>query len=785
MIAHYLKIALRNIFKDKIYSLINLIGLSVAISCCFLLILWIKFELTFEDCHPKSGRIYKVLVVENRTNGLHKGDWIRPAIARQLKETFPEIEASVYVRHGIIPFVYEEMQEGIMVDYTVTTPDYLEMFKYEYIEGSKENVLKSNNGVIMSEEVARKFFGNESAIGKKVIFGANSVMCNIQAVVKVPQNTHLKFGILNPNDRDEYYGGVHYILINENARFSEEIQRRMTDFLSTTRETENKLSFQPLKDVHLHSPKELAFNSSWQTFGDLKQIYLFSLVALLILLIAIINYVNTSTARAISRMREVGVRKVTGSTQWQLILRFLSDAFILSAASIVVALAVSKYMFPEFSMIMGNQVTFFMDFNTILITIIVCIIITLLSGGYAAFYLSSLNPITVLRGGVRPGSQENLRQILIGIQFFLSIGILISTSVIYKQTHYMFTADTGVDRDNIIILDTDLWYQVDDFIQLIKRENPNIIDATIAWGAPYNVQYSYSGVSWTGSTEAVKEMEFSSIFCDYHYANTFGLQVINGEFIQPGWGWWGNGDEKSFSIVINETFQKLMGVDNPIGTTIYPGKGKIIGVVKDFNFKPLREPITPLMISFNPEASNKVYVKTTGNDKKETLDYILKKYKEMGWSTQSNGQPVMYHTVADDFNNMYKTELRTIKMLTIFSILSLCLCTMGIFSMVSFMVEKRKKEIAIRRINGAETTDIIALFIVNFGKIIGVACAFAIPASYIILLRWIQTYAFRTSLSWWIFVLVPLAVSLITAALIAVQVFLTTRQNPAEVIKAE
>jgi len=349
----------------------------------------------------------------------------------------------------------------------------------------------------------------------------------------------------------------------------------------------------------------------------------------------------------------------------------------------------------------------------------------------------------------------------------------------------MFTADTGVDRENIIILDTSLWYGADDFIQIIKRENPNIIDATIAWGAPYNAQYNFSGFSWEGSPESVKEIEFTQIFCDYHYANTFGLQVIDGEFIQPGWGWWGYGDEKSFSIVINETFRKLMGVNNPIGVTVYPSKGKIIGVVKDFNFKPLKEPITPLIISFNPETSNKVYIKTTGKNKKETLDYILKKYKEMGWSVNANGMPVMYHTVEDDFNNMYKSELRTMKMLTIFSILSLCLCVMGIFSMVSFMVEKRRKEIAIRRINGAETTDIIALFITNFGKIIVVACAVAIPASFIILLRWIETYAFRTPLSWWIFVLVPVVVSLITATLIAVQVFFTTRQNPAEVIKSE
>jgi putative ABC transport system permease protein len=382
-------------------------------------------------------------------------------------------------------------------------------------------------------------------------------------------------------------------------------------------------------------------------------------------------------------------------------------------------------------------------------------------------------------------SKEKLRKILIGFQFFLSIGMLISTLMIYKQTHFMFTADTGVDRKSIIILDTGLWYQVEDFIQIIKRENPNIIDATIAYGAPYNAQWGRSGVSWEGSKEAVKEMEFAQIFCDYHYVNTFGLQVIDGEFIQPGWGWWQYSDSTSYNIVINETFKKLIGVDNPIGLTVnYPGKGKIIGVVKDFNFKPLKEPISPLIIGFDPESCNRVFIKTSGTSPKETLEFILGKYREMG-TPATNNRPVMYRTVEDDYNTMYKTELRTMKILTVFSILSLCLCIMGIFSMVMFMIEKQKKEIAIRRINGAETKDIISLFIMNFAKISGIASAIAIPVSFFILLRWIQTYTFSTSLRLWIFVLLPLVSSLITAALIAVQVSFTARQNPAEVVKSE
>ena len=800
MLVHYLKIALRNIFKDKMYSIVNLVGLSVAIACCFLLIFWIRFELSFEDCHPKAGRIYKVLEVEKRADGLYYKDIIINETHRQLRETFPEIEMSATVTSRKAPYSYED-GESIMLDFMSASPAYLNMFSYEFIEGSKENVL-TDYDVILSEEVARKLFGNESAIGKTIQYAKGWQSYTIQAVVKIPQNTHMRFDMLHLSPFYPQASCNHYILVKENVRFSEDTQRRMSDFWSTTHDTENKLLFLPLKDVHLHSPKltydynvRISFLVE-ETYGNLEQIFLFSLFALLILTIAVINYVNTSTARAMSRIREVGVRKVTGSTQWQLILRFLSEAFVLSAASMVVAMALSKFLFPEFSMIMGNQTPFLMDFNAILICFAFCIIITILSGGYAAFYLSSFDPVTVLRGGVRPGSRENMRKILTGCQFFLSVGMLISALMIYKQTNYMFTDDTGIDRKNIIIIDSGAWVNFEDFFTVIKRENPNIIDATYALSTPYHVKKSnFSNVSWAGSPEAVKEMEFGMIYCDWHYANFFGLQVIDGEFIQPRslYGW-GPIDDKTAQIVINESFRKLMGVDNPIGITVEYSNGNgsikfsgtIIGVVKDFNFKPKKEPITPLIISLITQTPNHAaYIKTTSKNPKETLDYIREKYLEISYPSQRVNRPFIYQTFEDEYNIMYKTELRMMKMATVFSILSLCLCMMGIVSMVSFMVEKRKKEIAIRRILGAETEDIISLFIMNFAKIIGVACVIAIPVSFIILLRWIQTYAFQTALSWWISVIVPVVVSLITAVLIAVQVFFTTRQNPAEVIKAE
>jgi len=778
MLQHYLKIALRSIRKDKGYSIVNIIGLSIAVACCFLLIFWIKFELSYESCYPNADRIYRLMIEEVRDDGKHYNAWIRPSITNELKETFPQIEAATYHMPESLPFVEAEKedQEGIMASYVNIQEDFLRMFAFEYIEGSPENVIK-NKGCIMTEETARKFFGNQSAIGKKVTF-SSTVNCIIEAVVKKPVNTDIHFDILNPNGKSGY--GNHYIMLKKGQKVTPEFEQQLANFLSSKSETENKLRLQPIRDMHLHTPESVDSNS----VGRLNQIYLFSLAALLILIVAVINYVNTSIARALSRVKEVGVRKVAGAGRKQLIERFLLESFILSFIAVLLALVLTKFFFFHFSELMGNQIVFGFDIMTIIIALAVCVVVTLMSGGYAAFYLSSFNPVFILRGASKTGSKEILRKVLMGLQFFLSIAILTCTFVIYKQINAIFNAETGVDRKNIIVLDTSLWYDADDFIQVIKKSNPNIMDATIASSPPYNSQLGYSGVSWEGSKDDIKKIEFTQIFCDHHYANTFGLQIISGEFIPSGLGWWGDGDDNSYNIVINESFQKLMGEDNPLGITVTYGwgmKGKIIGVVKDFNFKPLRTNVSPLIISFNPEASGTVYIKTSGNNKQATLDYILAKYKEM----KGNEKPVMYHTVEDEYNKMYEAELRTAKMLSFFAIISFFLSLMGVVSMISFMIEKRTKEIAIRKINGATIPIIIGLFVSNIVKIGLIASVVAIPFCFFIMNKWLMNYVYRTPLSWWIFITVPLFVMLVTGVIIAIQVWFTARKNPVESLKNE
>lgn len=784
MLIHYLKVIWRGLFKDKTFSLINIIGLAIAVACCFLLIFWVKFELSYESCYPDKNRIYKLIEEEKREDGIHYQIFLED-MSEKLKSTFPQIEAATYLYSEGAALSIDEEGDGIMVNISNSNEDFLRIFAYEYIEGSPQSVIKDKTTII-TEEAARKFWGNESPVGKK-LYRFGRVSHTIGAVIKMPVNTQIRFDVINFSRSFDHHG-PHYIMLKDGAKMDHNLSSQLSIFLSTIKDTKNTLMIQPLKDVHLHTPKSITtierFGIS-ENYGNYAQILFFSLAVLLILFMAIINYVNTSIARAMNRVKEIGVRKVTGADRKQLIERFLFESFIITIIAVIISLVLTKSVFPDFSEIMGNKISFDFDWQSVIIAIAVCVVISGLSGGYAAFYLSSFKPALILKGGVGTGSKDSLRKTLLGIQFFISVAVLISTVFIYKQINAIFNEETGMDRKNIIVLDTSLWYQSEDFINIIKKENPNIIDASMANCPPYNAPWSYTNVKWEGQSQDLENITFTQIFSDHNYARTFGLEILKGEFIPPGLQWWQHTEEKSYNIVVNESFVKLMNVDNPIGTTVsyMMGKGKIIGVLKDFNFKPLKEKISPLIISFNPENTTKMYIKTTGKDKQATLEYILAKYKEM--KPDFAKRPVMYHTVEDEYNKMYEDELRTLKILSVFSFISFILSLMGAISMVSFMIEKRTKEIAIRKINGAGILNIILLFCKDLLKIGVIASVIAIPLCYIILHGWLESYVYRTALSWWIFLLIPVGLFAVICFIVGIQVWFAARRRPVESLRSE
>ncbi len=788
MIIHYLKIAWRNIWNDKLYSLINLIGLTIVFAVVFLFVQWMRFELSFENIYPDGDRIYQIQEAEKRADGVHKSMYMRPNMSEEMEEKYPMIEEAVFfTSFSNSSIVLNE--QPFLCRVSDAKPNFLNVFPMECIAGTTSNVGKSSVSAFISEEFAKKVFGDpEKAVG--VTFDLFLEQRTFEGVLRVPKNSFLQFDILFLADAI-YDRGVHFIKLKEDVPFSEQQQRLMANFLTERDGSQNKLILEPIKNIHLRTDNrttKVEITDSY--YGSISEIRTFAVVVFLLLVLAIINYVNTSTARAMSRAREVGVRKISGSSRRHLVFRFLTEAFLISFAATFLAMDIAKLLHHPFEGIMNNTFPFHINGFTILMALVMCLATSVLAGGYAAFYLSSLNPVNVLSGDTGKGSTKNrYRKILLGLQFGIAIGILICTWMVYRQLDYILNEDLGFDKENVYYFNTNLLYESEDFINELQR-NPYVINATMASSAPYNVDWAYSGVDWYESTRGETEMSFAELACDHRFDDVFGLTMMQGEFIPPGLTWWQDATDKSFDIVINETFKELIGIENPVGTTITYGKnwkkeGKVIGVIKDFYFRPMNYEISPLIIAYDPESTVRMYIKIDPAHEKEALQHVRATYDKMRANiVLLSTRPFVLTPLEKEYREMYRSETRLQQILGIFSLLSIILSFMGIVSMVAFIIEKRTKEIGIRKINGAKWMDIVQEFWNEFLLLLGIAAIPAVLVSYWFMHGWVQQYVYRPAFGWWVFILVPLFIAGLTVLILFWQVRSIAKRDPVESLRA-
>lgn len=807
MFLHYLKIAWRNIWNDKFYSLINLVGLTVAFTVVFLFVQWIRFELSFENCYLDADRIYQIQESIKRSDGVYNQVHIRPPVHKELKERYPIIEEIVLLSREKSSWL--ETENPVQFDIIYGSTNFLKVFPMECVEGTTASLETKDAVLFISEEAASRIYGSsQKAIGKN--YELYSKLYPIEGVLRVPANTMIQFEVLLlwEDGSMNYNGGMHYMLLKDNVSLTLEIEESIANYLSERYETENKLRLQPLRQLHLHTDDRTWRDDYFHKvyYGNIKEINTFIVIIVLLLLLSIINYVNTSIARAMSRLREVGVRKISGSSRQQLIFRFLIEAFIISSLAVFLAVDIAKILHYPFENIMGNIFLFNIDSFTILLALSLSLITTLLAGGYAAFYLSSRSAASVLVGGgnERTGYKKRFRKILLGIQFVICIGVLVCTWTVYRQLDYMLNKDLGFNRENIYIQNVRYFPEFENYIFMLKGR-PYIINATAASDAPYNIQLQYSDVSWEGSSQGTEELNFIELSCDSRYAETFGLQVLQGNFIQPNLGWRTDITEETFDILINESFRRLMGMENPLGTTVkygLPGyntsTGKIIGVVKDFYFRPMNYEVSPLIIRFSPGIFKNIYIKTDTAYEKDVLESIENTWNEFisvtaasyldtypGYSELLYSRPFLLKSMDVDYAELYKSETRLQKILVIFSLLSLVLSLMGIISMVAFIIEKRTKEIGIRKINGARWLDIVREFWREFMLLLGIATAPALLLSYWFMHVWLQQYVYHAAFGWWIYILMPLIIFVLTMFILFFQVQGIARRNPVESLKSE
>ncbi|MFC1724538.1 ABC transporter permease [candidate division KSB1 bacterium] len=793
MFTNYFKVAFRNFKRKKGYTFINIFSLIVGITCFMLLMVYVKYELSYDSFHKKSDRIYMLgqYVPSWNFGGSHFYAMTNGAVAPVLKHEFPEVENSVRIADTNTPITYEQRSfpgNGLFVD-----NDFLNIFTFPLIKGDKNSALKEPFSIILSESLSDKLFGKEESIGK-LITHEDGDKYTVKGIFKdVPGNSHLKFDYLLSfttyssfrNDVNTKWSILNYwtyIQLKKGSSYKE-FEKKLPYIVNRYHEEDDKDRYYflvPLKNVHFDTTTNFLLSPPI----DKKYIYLFISIAFVILIIACVNYMNLATARASVRSREVGIRKAVGAERSQLIKQFLGDSFIQTFLSILISLFIVYLIFPYFAKIAQNDIKLnvLRDWTTVLYLFGLLIVVGFLSGSYPALLLSSLRPVQVLKTSFKSGlscSQLKFRNILVVFQFCVSIILIAAAIVIQKQLFYIKYKDIGYNRENIVCMR--LW---DDEsrqnYQLIKNEllkNPNISSTTVSNVAPVKVTEVTRITIESESGEMVKIPQVTCYFTDYDYFDVFNMKVAAGRKFSSEFA--GNIEN---SVIINETAAKIAGLENPIGKKLvrWEQEYHIVGVVKDFHFESLRTKIEPIMFLYGPQRGRMFFTKISNKDINRTLGYIQTSFQKF------NRNFVFDYAFMDDmFNNLYGTEQKLSGILISFSILTIIIASLGLFGLISFIVERKTKEVGIRKVLGASTFTIIRLITKEFLSLIVAALIIALPAAYYFTNKWLQSFTYRTGLSIWLFVLSASIVILIALLSMSSQTIKSARANPVESLKVE
>lgn len=813
MIKHYVKVALRLIKRSFLFSSINMLGFVFGMTAAFLIYLWVVNELTYDDCFPDIDRIHRVIEIKREASGEIKEspETVR-SLVKVFKEEFPQVEDATAILYGSDCTLETENEKRISGKYVHLDSTFFRVFPFPVVEGNPEQVNDNINAVILSETMACKLFGKASAVGKKVIQSGyvTNEKYTIVAVVKVPTKSHIQFDIAFPMDAyglniitlnwDTRRDGIHvYVKMkpgSEGKLYHQE-QKAMSHALKKFGEKRTLLRFQPVEDIHLRT----TFNDLMiKNHGSLTTIYLFSALAILVIFMGAFNFMTLSTARASMRFKEIGVRKVTGAKRKTLITQFLSESLVQSFISLVLALALTELMLPLFNRAMGTELTLSLSWSIVFYVLFGIIGVGCLAGSYPAFYLSSINPLLAFKGGQKTGKKGGLIKSLVCIQFLIALVLMLMTSIVIKQLYFMKNKDLGLDKENVVYIYTNLWYEVDNFKQDLLR-NPNIISVSMGSAIEnFNEESTEAKdgmpITWTdidGRTDSLRMMQ---IWADGDFVKTFGLQLLKGELMNDTFDdYWrqGNNDENPVqpTIIINETAWKAMKVADPIGMELsqnYKGwvtKFRIKGVVKDFNFQSLREKMKPAFIYYSPESLIYMYIKIAPGHKQETLKYIQHKYEEWAVRDDIFVKDFSYQFFSDALNKNYAKEQQQSRMLLFFTIIAIVIAMMGVFGLVSLSTEQRTKEIGIRKVNGAHSDRIVRMFCLEYLCWVGIAFIIACPLGYYFMHRWLNEFAYQTSISWWLFLLVGAVIAGITLFTVVGQTWRKASQNPVKSLRYE
>ena len=785
----YVKIALRKIKRHKGFSLINIAGLAIGMAACILILIWVQDELSYDRFHKNADRIFRIITKDTSggTTFIQAGS---PApLGPALIEEVPEVENFVRVQAGWGNWHLHHGDDRFLDEYLAAVgPAFFEIFHFPFIKGDPKTALKDRYSVVLTEDLAKKIFGDEDAFGK--IIQLNDANMTVTGIIEnIPRNSHLHFTFAFPvvnmtkwreSKLDEwaYDQFATYVVLRRGAD-TVEVNRKMMDIvIQHLPNIQGSVYLQPLKDLHLRSTHINTWMLAYPNKGNITYVYLFSLTAFCILLLACINFMNLSTARYATRAKEVGMRKVVGARRSDLIKQFLGESALLTFLALLIAVFLVELSLPTFTRLAGKEMSLIQSGNWRILAglFIIALVTSLISGSYPAVFLSAFHPVKVLKNidllGARRGGA--LRKVLVVLQFTFTIGLIICTAVIYLQLHFMQNRDLGYDTEHIISFAAYNGYRTN--YEAAKSEllqNPNII-ATCRGFPPPSGEWGTTEVDWEGKDPSV-EVKIGEGPCSYDYLEVFNLKMAEGRFFSQELA----NDDRNW--VLNETAIKAMEMEDPIGKwfSFMGQKGTIIGILKDFHGSSLHNPIAP--VAMHPAEGFHMFVKYRPGNVSEILSFLKTKWDKFVGTHIS----FRYEFIDENIENWYKTEQRIGKIFRYFTILTVFIACLGLFGLASFMAERRTKEIGIRKVLGARASGIALLLTKEFAKWVVVANVVAWPAAYFASRQWLKGFAYRIDLGWEIFVFSALVALAIAMGTVSYQSLKAATANPVRALRYE
>ena len=803
MIKNYFIVAIRNLIRQKGYFIINLLGLTIGLTACLLLTFYIIDELSYDRFNEKADRIYRIGYDFERPNGDRVDQIVTEYMLKDAFESyFNQIENFVRIGWPQSYYVEYEDKKFYEAKISLVDKDFFDVFSFEWIAGNPKGALDEPYTIVITESVAKKFFGDENPINKtlRIFTNVGEAASRITGVIKdMPRNSHFHLNIMlsmgsAPNVLSHLemndWGNMSvysYILLPENTSI-ESIRKKGKDFTKQMRGIETSfnpdLLIQPLLDIHLHS------NASWElgNNGNYRNVILFSIIAIFILLIASINYMNLATARSAKRSLEVGMRKVLGAKRMSLVFQFLGEAIITTFVSLVLSIALADILLPAFNKIAGKEIDIVWMNNLWIILLIfaISIVIGIFSGSYPAFFLSSVKPLNALKKKSKNSSSSSiLRKILVIFQFSISVILIICTLIVFLQWSYMKNKPTGIDPSDIVIMRSPGTEKYESFKEELLK-NPSITSITGSLKRPplelsMYLSYKAEGVEYDGN-KAIKLVPV-----EYDFFKTLKNKIVKGRSFDKKM----SVDENS-TFILNEAAIKDFGWDEPIGkmfqTSVVdpisgkwvPRNGQVVGVAEDFHFESVHNKIAPVVYLINHDMIYWLLIKINSSNTGEILEYIKEKWDEQ--NVEINYAPSFYE---DDLNVLYKAEERFFTIFVIFSGLAIVIACLGIFGLASYTAEQRTKEIGIRKVMGASVSKIVRLINREFLLLVLFSNIVAWPIAWYFMKDWLNNFTYRIDLTIWPFIISGIIAILIALLSVTYKALKASRTNPVNALRYE